>query len=103
MAGKILGRAKPLALTDTTLYTVPVGLTSTLYVNLCNRSGNEVSVRIALSNSATPALEDYIEYDATIAGNGVLERGGIVMEAGKFLVIYTSAATVSAVAWGFEE
>ena len=42
-------------------------------------------------------------YDAIIAGNGSLERTGIVLDAAKLVVVYSSAANVSVQAYGYED
>lgn len=103
MATGILGRADLSAATNTSLYTVPSAKVGVFNVSLCNRGSTTVSVRIALSNSGTPGTSDYIEYDYPLIAGGVLERTGIVMDASKVLVVYATAANVSAVAWGYEE
>lgn len=103
MPGKLLGRADLAATTNTTLYTVPVGAAVAATVGFCNRNGTAVSVRLAMSDGASPANADYLEFDTLIPANGVLERGGIVLDAGKRIVVYSSGTGVSAQAWGFEE
>jgi hypothetical protein len=47
-------------------------------------------------------VAEYIEYDSTLLANGVLERTGIVVDAGKLIVVYASAADVSCVVMGIE-
>lgn len=103
MPGKLLGRADLAATTNTTLYTVPVGAAVAATVGFCNRSSTTVSVRLAMSDGASPANADYLEFDTLIPANGILERGGIVLDAGKRIVVYSSGTGVSAQAWGFEE
>lgn len=98
-----LGAADLLAATDTALYTVPAGKTATLNVSLCNRGTAAVKVRLALAAAAAPTNAEYLEYDVSIPANGVLERSGIVADAGKIIVVRSDVATVSAVAFGFEE
>lgn len=99
----ILGQASLAAATDTTLFTVASGKVATCNVNLCNRDINPVTVRIALAANSTPTNAEFIEYEAEIAGYGVLERTGLMLEATKKLVVRASAATVSASAYGIEE
>jgi len=102
MATGRLGAADLAAATNTTLYTVPASTFSVVTVSLCNRSASAITVRIALSASGTPTDSEYLEYDVSITAKGVLERTGIVMDAGKFLVVRASAIGVSAVAFGIE-
>jgi len=52
--------------------------------------------------AATPTNAEWIEYDTELLGHGVLERTGIVMDAGKILVVYSTNPNVSAVAMGIE-
>jgi len=102
MATGRLGVADLSAATNTTLYTVPATTFTVLTVNLVNRAATAATVRIAVSTSATPADSEYIEYDVSLSAKGVLERTGIVMDAGKLLVVRSSAVSVSAVAYGIE-
>lgn len=102
MATGILGTADLLANTDTTIYTVPATTFTVVTVSLCNRGATSASVRIAVANSGTPGAAEYIEYDSELLAKGVLERTGIVLQAGKVLVVRSSAINVSAVAYGIE-
>jgi hypothetical protein len=102
MATGILGGADLAAATNTTLYTVPVDTFTVLTLSIVNRTASIITARVSVSASATPANSEFIEYDVQITANGVLERTGIVMDAGKLLVVRTSAANVSAVCYGIE-
>ena len=102
MATGLLGQAAPNAAQYTTLYTVPATTFTVLGLSLCNRGSSTVSVRVALATAATPTNSEFIEYNAEIGANGVLERTGIMMNANKLLVIYASNANVSASAFGIE-
>lgn len=103
MASGILGSADLVAATNTTVYTVPADKVTTCNISLCNRNTNDVKVRLALAANAAPTSSEYIEYDATIPANGVLERSGVVMNATKKIVAYASSANVTALVYGFEE
>jgi len=105
MATGRLGIANITTTADTTLYTVPANTFSVVTVNVVNRSSSATAdIRIAVASSATPALGEYIEYDSDIVANGVLERTGIVMDAGKLIVVSTPTATpaLSVVVMGIE-
>jgi hypothetical protein len=102
MATGRLGVANLSAATDTTLYTVPASTFSVVTVSIVNRSAATVTVRIALSASATPADSEYLEFDTSLSAKGVLERTGIVMDTGKLLVVRSSATSVNAVVYGIE-
>lgn len=103
MASGRLGAVDLSATTNTTVYTVPATTTAAFSVSICNRNATAVTVRLALSATGTPGVTEWIEYDAPIAGNSVLERTGLILDAGKLVVAYASAANVSVLAYGVEE
>lgn len=102
MATGRLGIQDCSAATNYSVYTVPTGYFAVVSVSLCNRGATSSSIRISVSSSGTPAAGEYLEYDSELVANGVLERTGIVMDAGKILVVRSSAASVSAVVMGIE-
>lgn len=102
MATGRLGTADLAAVTNTTLYTVPTGYFTVATVSVVNRGNSSATIRLALATTASPSAAEWIEYDVEILPKGVLERTGIVMDAGKNLVIYSSAANVGAMAFGIE-
>jgi hypothetical protein len=102
MATGRLGVADLAAATNTTLYTVPASTFSVVTLNVVNRGATAATVRVAVASSATPADSEYIEYDTSLSAKGVLERTGIVLDAGKLLVVRSSATSVNAVVYGIE-
>ena len=102
MATGILGTANLSAATNTVVYTCPSSTFSVFTVSICNRSNSAITARVALAASSTPGAAEWIEYDTEILPKGVLERTGLVVDAGKNLIVYTSTANVSAVAFGIE-
>ena len=102
MASGKLGTAALAAAVTTDLYTVPMAAVATVNLNLCNRTAAAIAVRVAVRSGAL-AEDHYIEYDAKVPANGVLERTGIVMSAGEVLTVRAAAAGISVRAHGFEE
>lgn len=109
MANGILNdgsNTNPVALsdaTDTVLYVVPANTFVVATVSMVNRHATDTAnVRLAIADSATPTIADYIEFDADLVAGGVLERTGLVINSGKYLVAYTSGGSVSAMAMGIE-
>ena len=98
-----LGAVNLTANANTTVYSVPPSTLAAFSVNVCNRGASSAAIRIALASSDTPTDAEWIEYDVKVAANGVLERTGIMLEAGKKLVAYSNSASVSVVAYGIEE
>lgn len=90
----------------TSVYLCPASTFAVVTVNLCNRGSLSRSVRIAVTTidptSAAPNASEYIEYDSSLLANGVLERTGIVLDAGKRIVVYSSGTGVSCVVMGIE-
>lgn len=98
----LLGQAALAATTNTTVYTVPATTFTVLSVSILNRGTTAVGLRVALAATATPTNAEYIEYDVQVGANGVLERTGLMMDAGKRLVVWASNANVSVSAFGIE-
>ena len=107
MATGRLGTANiTLASTNTTIYgPVAASTFSVVSVSICNRNSTTAAlIRIAVASSASPNPDEYIEYDTSLVGSGVVERTGLVMKASEVLVVQVSSATptVSVVAMGIE-
>ena len=107
MATGRLGTANiTLASTNTTIYgPVAASTFSVVSVNICNRnSTTAATIRVAVATSATPGLDEWIEYDTSLVASGVVERTGLVMKTGDYLVVQVSSATptISVVAFGIE-
>lgn len=74
-----------------------------LNINVCNRNHVEIKVSIALSIGATsPITSEYIEYETPVFGKGVLERTGIVVGSGQYVVVNSDSFNVAASCWGVE-
>jgi len=105
MATGRLGTANITTTANNTIYTVPSSTFSVVSVSICNRnSSTAATIRVAVASSASPGLDEWIEYDTSLVASGVVERTGIVMKATEVLVVQVSSATptVSVVAMGIE-
>jgi hypothetical protein len=105
MATGLLGQAALAAITNTPVYTVPPNTFAVFSVCVLNRSTTATAtVRIALASLSTPDAggKEWIEYDVSLDPGGVLERTGLMMNAGKILVVYTSGSQVSVNVYGIE-
>lgn len=104
MANGVLGRVSLASTTLTTVYTVPVSTLAYVNINVANRTAANAAVRIALAQTAgSPSDAEYIEYDSFVAPNGVIERTGLVIDAGWSVVAFSDKANVSVQAYGIEQ
>jgi len=102
MATGRLGVANLAAATDTSIYTCPVDTFSVVTISVCNRSVSAANIRVAVSTSSTPSNEEFLEFDTSLSAKGVLERTGVVLDAGKQIVVRSSAIDVNVVVYGIE-
>lgn len=110
------GRLGSVSLTSTTntvtppVYVVPSSTYAVFNVSFCNTQASAVTIRLAIaSNPASISASEWIEYGVSVAPNGVFERTGLVADAGKAVVAWTSASTsgsagsnVTVNVWGIE-
>lgn len=101
----MLGKGKLLAATNVSVYTVPATKKAVCNVSICNRSPDSITVYLAVVAGYTGVIadEDYIEYNITIPGYGVLERTGIVIDAAESIVARSVEGFGSISIWGYEE
>jgi len=103
MASGVLGQVALASTTYTTVYTVPTSTLAYVNVNVSNRNATDIAVRVALAATATPTNAEFIEFNSFIAPNGVLERTGLVLDAGKRLIAYSNSSNVSVNVYGVEQ
>ena len=102
MATGILGQSNPAANTNTTVYTVPAGLTATFNISAVNIGATISTITVSVAATGTPTASERLEFNTVLPPNGVLERGGIVAQAGENVVVNSSTANVSVSVYGFE-
>ena len=106
MASGILGQSNITSQsTYTAVYTVPAGKVATLNIGIVNRSSASAVVRVAIATSTSPTAAEFIEYDFNLATHDVFERGGLVLDAAKKVVVYATSASpdITVCVTGYEE
>jgi hypothetical protein len=88
--------------TYTQVYQCPTTTFAVVTVSVCNRGTTPSLIRLTVSDTFPPGAPDYIEFDVSLAANGVLERTGIVLAAGQRISARSSATNVSFVVYGIE-
>jgi hypothetical protein len=102
---KVLGQVNPVAVTATTLYTVPAGKSAVVSsITICNQSASSTQIRIAIRPAAEAlATKHYIAYDTVIAGNDLLTIAiGITLATTDVVTVYAGISSVSFNLFGSE-
>lgn len=74
---------------------------SIVVINLCNRSNQVATIRIAVSTSATaPTNAEWIEFNTGISPKDAYEKTGIAVSPGRYVVVRSDIASVNAVCYG---
>lgn len=99
-----MGAANLSANAYNSIYVVPSGKTANLNINICNRNTVGVLIRLALTTaSGTPGTADWIEYNTPLPAYGVLERTGILLSAGQYVIAWSNTTDVNVIVTGLEE
>jgi len=102
-ANKILGQSKPAAATNTTLYTVPVGMQANINIFISNQANGPDSVRVAITKSgAVLNVKDYLMYNTQLQANSAMNITGLALAAGDFITVYSTSGNCSFNACGIE-
>jgi len=76
--------------TDNVIYQVPAVDVdyAILNVSLCNRDTSSLTnINIAISNSTSPNDEEFVEWNATVAPSGVLERTQLFVAPAQYVIV----------------
>jgi len=74
---------------------------SVVVINVCNRGTSNSNVSVAVSVSATnPSNAEWLEFNLGLSPNNTLERTGIIVNPGRYVVIRSSLGSVNAVCYG---
>ena len=99
----VLGSRNLLSEVNQAVYVNNYSDISAVTVSVCNKHHISSNVSIAVSTSATsPSNAEWIEYESIVQGKGVLERSGIIVTPGHYIVVKSSAPNANAVVWGTE-
>ena len=103
MASGLKGSSAPSGNTDTTLYTVS-GSACVVNISACNThaSNSDIVEIYVVPSGSSKATSHAIEKDVTLAVAGVIERTGIVMGVGDFIVVNSANGTTSFNVWGMD-
>ena len=103
MASGLKGTSAPTSATDTTLYTVS-GSACVVNISACNsHASNADPIEIyVVPQGSSKGIQHAIEKDVEIAAKGVIERTGIVMGVGDFIVVNSANGTSSFNVWGMD-
>ena len=102
MATGRLGAANLNTGTNTTVYTTPASTYSVVTDSMCNSDNSACAVRFAVAAADVPLDSEWVEYDTEVLSKGGLERTGLVLDAGKKIVAWTSTGNMSVVVMGIE-
>lgn len=105
MANGVLGKGMSQSGNNVILYTVPGNADfATVNISLCNIGGVDSVVRVAISSNVNPSPQDYVEYGATIPGNGgILERTCMVLSPGENVIVFADSPDIAARVFGLEK
>jgi hypothetical protein len=91
--------------TNTEIYTPPANTVSTVNISLCNKGSVDTVISVGLTESSTTwGGDDTIVSRHLLRPGDVLEKTGVVLTSGQYILASASAGNaVAVVVWGFEQ
>lgn len=102
---KVLGQSNPVAITATTLYTVPAARSAVVStIQVCNTAATASTYRIAVRiGGASLTTSQYIAYDVNSPANAVTSFTlGLTLATTDVITVYSSSANLVFSAFGTE-
>ena len=103
MASGILGQAAVSDGSVENVYTVPATMVTACSINIVNVGNIAANVYVAFSDDANENQPEYFEYASPLMPSEVLERTGIVIQAGKNVLVRSEGGTLNVTVYGYEE
>lgn len=89
--------------TDTQVYQVPTNHLASFTISVCNRGTSNAKIRIALTDSTSIGLDEYVDFDTIVYPKDSYQRTGLVLSSGQYVYIRSDQANISVNVYGFEE
>lgn len=103
MFAGVLGTADLTANVYSSVYRNLKTKSSAVTINVCNRSGSIGRLDIAIStSSSSPTTAELIVSQGIFYGNDVIEKLGVLVPSGSYVLVRSSIANVSAVVYGVQ-
>jgi len=103
MFAGVLGTADLTANVYAAVYRNLKDRSSAVTINVCNRSGATGRLDIAIStSSSTPSTSELLVSQSIFYGNEVIEKLGVLVPSGEYVLVRSTIANVSAVVYGVQ-
>lgn len=89
--------------TDLQVYQIGLGNVATVTINVVNRGSSNAKISLAITDSTTVSVADYINFEELVHPGEYLYRGGVVLNGGQYIYVKTDTGNCSINVWGFEE
>ena len=104
MPGSVLGQYSLGQNIAQAIYVCDKTVATTATVNVCNLNRFAITVSIAVSTSQTsPSNAEWVEWQVEVGPNGTLEKTGLLISPGKYIVVKSNNNNVTASCWGITQ